>query len=140
MGQDREAHVASHAVVEDALRTAASRATVDRQAAAGEQVSFERDSRERVVRLFRETGAEDRVIRSWNVILREFITAAAEAGKGSPDALRHLDGALALFALRDRLRGGPRPRYRIGTGGEIQIVGREDVDPLNDPWLAERNG
>lgn len=131
--------MASQAGFEAALRTAANKAVVDRQAPAGEQVSFERESLERVVQLFRETGGEDRVISSWNVVLREFITAGAEAGKGSEAAVRHLNGALALFALKDRLRGGAPRQYRMGTDGELQMVGREDVDPLDDPWLAERN-
>lgn len=132
--------MASQTAVEDALRTAASRANVDRDAPVGEQVSFERDSLDRVVRLFREAGGEDRVISSWNVVLGEFITACAEAEKGSPAAARHLEVALALLALKDRLRGGGPRQYRMGPGGELQMVGREDVDPLDDPWLAERNG
>jgi len=132
--------VANQAPVETALRAAASKAVVDRQAPAGEQVSFERDSLDRVVRLFREAGGEDRVISSWNVVLREFITAGAEAGKGTAAALRHLDGALALFALKERLRGGAPRQYRMGAGGELEILGRDDLDPLDDPWLAERNG
>lgn len=131
--------VTSRAGVEDALRSAASGAHVDRDAPAGEQVSFERDSLDRVVRLYRETGGEDLVISAWNRVLREFITAGAEAGKGSPAAAHHLDRALALFALKDRLRGGGARQYRMGPGGELEMVGREDVDPIDDPWLAERN-
>ena len=129
----------SRAAVEEALRSAASGAHVDRDAPAGEQVSFERDALDRVVRLFRESGGEDRVISAWNQVLREFITAGAEAGKGSPAAARYLDAALALFALKDRLRGGGPRQYRMGPGGELEMVGQEEVDPLDDPWLAERN-
>ena len=129
----------SRAAVEDALRSAARGAHVDRDAPAGEQVSFERDSLDRVVRLYRETGGEDRVISAWNRVLGEFITAGAEAGRGSPAAAPHLAGALALFALKDRLRGGGPRQYRVGLGGELEMVGQEDGDPLDDPWLAERN-
>lgn len=129
----------SRAAVEEALRTAATRAQVDREAPAAEQVSFDRDSLDRVVRLFRETGGEDRVISAWNGVLREFITAGAEADKGSLEAARHLDAALALLSLKDRLRGGGPRQYRMGPGGELQMVGQEDVDPIDDPWLAERN-
>ncbi len=73
----------SRAAVEEALRSAASGAHVDRDAPAGEQVSFERGALDRVVRLFRETGGEDRVISAWNQVLREFITAGARRARAA---------------------------------------------------------
>jgi hypothetical protein len=131
--------MANQEAIKSAIRTAADRAVVNRQADAGQQVRFEAESLGRVSRFFRETGGEDLVIRSWHAVLREFIDAGAEAEADSPAALSHLDRALAVFAMKDRLRGGAPRQYWMAAGGHLEAVGKEDIDPLNDPWLAERN-
>ena len=131
--------MANQEAIKSAIRAAADKAVVERQGDAGQQVRFEAESLSRVSGFFRETGGEDLVIRSWNAVLREFIAAGAEAEAGSPVAVSHLDRALAVYAMKDRLRGGAPRRYRMSAGGHLEAVGGEDIDPLDDPWRAERN-
>lgn len=129
----------SRSVLEEALRKAVSEAQVDRAAPVGEQVRFTREPLDRMVRLYREAGGEDAVISAWHRLLGEFINSGAEAGQGSPIATQCLDRALALLALKDRLLGAAPRLYRLAAEGDLEAVGREAVDPIDDPWLAERN-
>lgn len=129
----------SRSVLEEALRRVADEAQVDRAAPAGEQVRFAKGSLDRMVHLYRETGGEDAVISAWHRLLGEFIKTGAEAGQGSHTATHCLDRALALLALKDRLRGGAPKQYRMTPAGSLEVVGQADVDPIDDPWLAERN-
>lgn len=131
--------MASQATVEEALRTAANEARVDRHAAAGAQVSFNAASLARVVGLFGENGGVDRTIKSWNVVLRESLVSAATAEAGSLAAMRQLNAAMAFFVLRDRLQGSTSRKYQATGDGQFLVVGTDEVDPLDDPWLSERN-